>query len=308
MLPLVNEKNIALTHLIVCSLHINKGGVVHLNDFPPSNDRFKTLWKEAGVLKKSGVKIMGMVGGAAPGSFDEDTLDGDQEAFDYYYGQLRDVIKQFGLEGMDIDVEQSMSQAGINRLINQLYKDFGPKFIITLAPVSSALNNGGNLSGFDYKVLEKDLGSKIAFYNGQFYSGFGSMSSPSDYQAIVKNGFKPSKVIAGQLTSPSNGYGYIPYSQLNATVIKLRKEYGQIGGVMGWEYFNSKPGDTSKPWQWAQIMTEILRPNSVPKMKITYADAKSLTETYAVSKKAAQSGNAARADDGDVDYFAMITE
>ncbi len=34
MLPLITEKNIALTHLIVCSFHINSNSEIHLNDFP----------------------------------------------------------------------------------------------------------------------------------------------------------------------------------------------------------------------------------------------------------------------------------
>lgn len=45
MLPLVTEKNIALTHLIVCSFHINLDGEIHLNDYPPSDSMFNTLWK-----------------------------------------------------------------------------------------------------------------------------------------------------------------------------------------------------------------------------------------------------------------------
>lgn len=295
-LPLVQEKGIALTHFIACSLHVNKDGVIHLNDYPPSDDRFKTLWKETQVLKQAGVKIMGMVGGAAAGSFTSDTLDGSQDNFDHYYGQLKDVITQFGLDGMDLDVEQSMSQSGINRLIDALYSDFGSSFIITLAPVASALSNGSNLSGFNYKTLDQAKGSKISFYNAQFYSGFGSMASTSDYTKVVNNGFKPERVIAGQLTSRDNGYGYIPYTQLNSTIIKLRKQYGQIGGVMGWEYYNSAPGGTQEPWKWAQIMTEILRPNSVPKMKITRNDADELTRIYKIAQAASKRKSFAASD------------
>lgn len=306
MLPLVNEKGIALTHLIVCSLHVNENGQIHLNDYPPSNPLFSTLWNETQVMKNAGVKIMGMVGGAAPGSFSSGTLDGDQATFNKYYGQLRDVIRQFKLEGMDIDVEQSMSQSGIERLVDQLRSDFGPNFIITLAPVASALDNGGNLSGFDYKLLDSRKGSKISFYNGQFYSGFGSMSSTSDYNSIVSNGFKASRVVAGQLTSPSNGYGYIPYEELNATVISLRKKYGQIGGVMGWEYFNSEPGGKAEPWKWAQVMTQILRPSSVPKLAISKAMAQQLATAYDQSVKSHPSHNKQTGGSPGVNYHAMV--
>lgn len=305
MLPLIHEKQIALTHLIVCSLHINKDSEVHLNDFPPGDPHFYTLWNETAYMKNAGVKVMGMIGGAAPGSFDSSTLDGDAATFEKYYGQVKTVITKFGLQGMDLDVEQSMSQGGISRLISRLRKDLGSSFIITLAPVASALRNGGNLSGFDYKKLESSNGRDISFYNGQFYSGFGTMARTDDFTQIVSNGFAASKVVAGQLTSPDNGYGYIPYDQLNATIISLRNKYGQIGGVMGWEYFNSKPGGTQEPWKWAQVMTQILRPNAVPKLRITMEDANHLTDVYEHSVSVAP-GKAARPDAPSIDYYAMV--
>ncbi|OAQ58373.1 endo-N-acetyl-beta-D-glucosaminidase precursor [Pochonia chlamydosporia 170] len=306
MLPLVNQKGIALTHLIVCSLHVNEGGQIHLNDYPPSNALFYTLWNETQIMKNAGIKVMGMVGGAAPGSFSTGTLDGNPATFEKYYGQLRDVIRQYKLQGLDIDVEQPMSQAGIQRLVARLHTDFGPDFIISLAPVASALSGGPNLSGFDYKVLDSGEGSKINFYNGQFYSGFGSMSNPSLYNRIVAGGFKASRVVAGQLTSPDNGSGYIPDSQLNATVISLRNQHGQIGGVMGWEYFNSVPGKTSEPWKWAQIMTQILRPNSVPKLRISKSTAEQLATAFDQSTKAHPLSNSRIQDSENVDYHAMI--
>ena len=174
MLPLITELDIALTHLIVCSFHINYGGEIHLNDYPPHYPLFSTLWNETLVMKEAGVTVMGMIGGAAPGSFSSYTLDSTDEAtFEHYYGQLRDVIVQYGLQGMDLDVEQHMSQAGITRLVTRLHADFGDGFIITLAPVASALANQGNLSGFDYETLEADAVTAsgqdmIDFYNAQF--------------------------------------------------------------------------------------------------------------------------------------------
>lgn len=175
MLPLVTDQNIALTHLIVCSFHINEGGEIHLNDYPPDYSMFYTLWNETIILQEGGVKVMGMIGGASSGSFALTTLDsvGDA-AFETYYGQLYDVISQYGLQGMDLDVEQSMSQAGIKRLVTRLNTDFGDDFIISLAPVASALEDGGsNLSGFDYEKLEAAAVTSsgvemVDFYNAQF--------------------------------------------------------------------------------------------------------------------------------------------
>ncbi|PTB63107.1 glycoside hydrolase family 18 protein [Trichoderma citrinoviride] len=310
MLPLITEKGIALTHLIVCSLHINQGGEVHLNDYPPDDPHFYTLWNETISMKQAGVTVMGMVGGAAPGSFNSQTLDSTDDAtFEHYYGQLHDVIVNFQLQGMDLDVEQPMSQAGIARLVARLRADFGPDFLITLAPVASALENSGNLSGFDYNTLQQAQGADIDWYNTQFYSGFGSMADTGDYDRIVANGFSPATVVAGQLTAP-DGAGWIPTSNLNTTIISLVQEYGQIGGVMGWEYFNSLPGGTAEPWEWAQIVTEILRPGLVPELKITDEDAARLSDAYEESVKAGN-GGAGAADKSfvkkpAVNYYAMV--
>ncbi|KAK3386130.1 glycoside hydrolase family 18 protein [Podospora didyma] len=319
MLPLVTEKNIALTHLIVCSFHINLNGIIHLNDFPPGDPLFYTLWNETLVMKAAGVKVMGMVGGAAPGSFSAQTLDGDDTTFEIFYDQLYDAISYYGLDGMDLDVEQPMTQAGITRLIKRLRADFGPDFIITLAPVASALRNGANLSGFNYKTLETAVGNDIAFHNAQFYNGFGNMASTADYDRVISQGWNPSKILAGQITTPSNGGGWVPYDRLNATIAALRSKYGQIGGIMGWEYFNSQPGGLAQPWQWAQVITAILRPNQVPRLKITKDKAEKLVDTWKYSRKPTgkDSGNP-RKSKGDfitgivhdtapnVDYMAMI--
>ncbi|UNI22274.1 hypothetical protein JDV02_008176 [Purpureocillium takamizusanense] len=258
-------------------------------------------------MKNSGVTVMGMIGGAASGSFTKDTLDGDQETFDRYYGQLKEVIQNFGLQGMDLDVEQQMSQSGITRLVNQLRSDFGADFVITLAPVASALRGGSNLSGFDYSTLESSDGDDISFYNAQFYSGFGSMKSPSDFNAIVSRGLAPSKIVAGQLTSADNGYGYIPYDQLNSTIVQLRSQYSQIGGVMGWEYFNSEPEGTFKPWEWAEIMTEILRPGQARKLQLSASDVKRLQKAYRDTVMASNTPQANVAAVEKVNYTALAS-
>ncbi len=306
MLPLVKKQGIALTHLVVCSFHINADSEVHLNDYPPQDAHFYTLWNETAVLQSAGVKVMGMVGGAAPGSFDVATLDSrDTDTFEHYYSQLADVVRTYGLQGMDLDVEQVMSDDGIARLVSRLHGDFGSGFEISLAPVASALTNSSNLSGFDYKKLETTLGSDISFYNAQFYNGFGFMGSPDDYEAAVAGGFAASKVLAGQITNPEAGSEFIPFDQLNATIRTLQAKYGQIGGIMGWEYFNSDPGGTATPWEWAQEMTSILRPDAQVHMPIT----KELAESLIAAWEASVAVSGARVGSlpaPTVDYMAMV--
>lgn len=115
--------------------------------------------------------MLGMLGGAARGTFSAATLDSPDEAvFERYYGVLRDdVVRAHALDGLDLDVEEPMSLRGVVRLIDRLRADFGPAFLITLAPVAPALLDvRRNLSGFDYEALEVMRGREIAFYNCQF--------------------------------------------------------------------------------------------------------------------------------------------
>jgi len=261
LLPLLTPPT-SVTHVILSALHVNENGTIHLNDHLPGDPVFSTLWSDVANLRQAGVKIMAMVGGAAAGSFAVSTLDGDQAAFQKHYSQLERVVRTYDLEGLDLDVEQNMSQQGIARLVKQLRQDFGPEFLITLAPVASALLDGANLSGFDYDTLEGSLGSDIAFYNVQFYNGFGSMSSPSDYK-IIANKLDPFKVVAGLLTSQSKGTGWVPFAELSQTVRSLRDEYSGFGGVAGWEYSDSLPGGQEQPWKWAQHISEVLHPHGV---------------------------------------------
>jgi hypothetical protein len=101
-----------------------------------------------------------------------------------------------------------------------------------------------HLSGFSYPELECSIyGREIAWYNTQFYCGWGDAGSTMWYDAIIAAGWSPSKVVMGVVTNPGNGAGHIPISKLSNNVAGLREKYkntgGGFGGVMGWEYFNS---------------------------------------------------------------------
>ncbi|WJV44791.1 glycosyl hydrolase family 18 protein [Streptomyces flavofungini] len=248
-----------VTDVLVAAVHLNdiKGpyAPVHVNDDPPEAAKYDQMWRDLKEMQRQGVHVLAMVGGAAPGSFTR--LDTE---FDTYYPLLRDFIRRYGLDGVDLDVEERMSLAGIERVIDALRADFGPGFLITLAPVGSALSGGGNLSGFDYERLYRERGGDIAWFNAQFYNGWGSMASTASYAAVIRRGLIPaSKVIAGTLTDPSNGgSGYVAPSRLKATIRSLVARYPDMGGVMGWEYFNSQPGGTAQPWRWAAEVSSAL--------------------------------------------------
>lgn len=130
------------------------------------------------------------------------------------------------------------------------------------------------------------------------------MSSPLSYQRVIKNGWDPKDIVAGQLTSPSNGGGFTSVESLKQTVAALTAEYGTIGGIMGWEYFNSVPGGTAAPWKWAQDMTAILRPGYSVQLTVTSDIAEALDAAWRGSIiDALESLVDVRPN---VDYFAMI--
>ncbi|HEV7964249.1 MAG TPA: ricin-type beta-trefoil lectin domain protein [Actinoplanes sp.] len=244
------DNNTRTTDVVVAAFHLNGDGSVHLNDDPPAASKFTPMWADLARMQSAGVRVTAMVGGAAQGSFQR--LD---TQFDTYYPLLKNVITTYRLDGVDLDVEESMSLAGVERLIDQLRADFGDGFVITLAPVATAMSGGGNLSGFNYEQLYRDRGGKISWFNIQFYNGWGSIANTSGYDAIVNRGLiPPQKLVAGAVTNPGNGSGYVDVTTLSNVLKSLVAEHQDFGGVDGWEYFNSLPGNTSSPWQWAATM------------------------------------------------------
>ncbi|KAJ4376401.1 hypothetical protein N0V83_001684 [Neocucurbitaria cava] len=268
LLPLLTN-NTGITHVIIAAIHLNgEPGNITLNDHRPDDKRFDQLWGEVAWLQGSGVKVLGMLGGAAKGSFEK--LSGDDETFEAYYTPLHAIISVYKLSGLDLDIEEQIPLATATRLIARLRADFGPDFLITLAPVATALIPDPNvpphlrpprpmlasgpspnplhptlphLSGFSYAELECSVyGREIAWYNTQFYCGWGDAGSTQWYDAIVAAGWKPERVVMGVVTNPGNGAGHVAISRLRDVCALLREKYKKVGkgfgGVMGWEYFN----------------------------------------------------------------------
>lgn len=72
-----------VTHVIIAAIHLNDGpGNITLNDHRPDDNRFDQLWSEVGWLQGGGVKVMGMLGGAAKGSYER--LGGDDESVCFF--------------------------------------------------------------------------------------------------------------------------------------------------------------------------------------------------------------------------------
>lgn len=265
--PLLPLLTTPLTHLILAAIHLNghpTTPTLTLNDHHPSHPRNQSLFSELRTLQQGGITVLGMLGGAAQGSFK--VLDGEEGEFELYYKLLYDFIREYRLEGLDLDVEEKMSLSGVIRLIDRLRSDFGRRFIITLAPVATALatrDPRANLSGFDYADLEAERGSEIAWYNAQFYCGWGDVRSPAGYLRLVMGdgggGWNARKVVMGVVTNGGNGAGFVEMGVLAETLMGVSEWLGSgWGGVMGWEYFNSLPGGSESPWEWAEVVGGLL--------------------------------------------------
>lgn len=298
LLPLLHT---GISHVIVSAIHLNAPAAapihITLNDHVDTDPRFDVLWTETRQLQEAGIKVMGMLGGAAQGSYKVAL----QTRFDESYTLLLSMIQAHSLDGIDLDVEEVIPIALIQKIITRLRHDMGPDFIITLAPVAHALRSRRsahrsiiqhklnpvvhtgnatfdaicrvprlaserNLSGFDYVDLEKsEAGKMVNFYNLQFYNGWGDACAQGEYEHLISLGWQPERLVLGTLTNQRHGgMGHRHINSLLTRISELVDRYGdKFGGVMGWEYW--KAGQDSYgaasgigPERWVQDLSTAL--------------------------------------------------
>ncbi|RPA86837.1 glycoside hydrolase [Ascobolus immersus RN42] len=272
--PILPVLDTPITHVILGCLHISDTpGVLALNDHPPSHSQYDRLWQDIGTLQESGIPVSLMIGGAAKGAFA--LLDAeDYELFRAYYDPLLRFILERNLDGIDLDVEEPMSLPGIIRLIVQLRSDMAaagrPNFLITLAPVAKGLVHGNrHLSGFSYFMLEKAVGKLVDWYNAQFYCGWGDVSTPDHYNAVIMNGWSPERIVMGIVTNGANGSGWVQSEVLGSTIKALVKKWPTFGGVSGWEWFNAlgeggleaRSTEDGGPQRWGEMVGRYFYPD-----------------------------------------------
>ncbi|KAF8859922.1 hypothetical protein BDZ45DRAFT_339186 [Acephala macrosclerotiorum] len=109
---------------------------------------------------------MAILGGSAGGTFKY--FNGTEEEFYTYYNPP--LLLKHKLQGLDLDIEKSVLIFVPLRLPNALHRDIGPKLILTLSPLSSALLPPSsdfeeqNPSGFSHHDLDSPrLRYKIDF-------------------------------------------------------------------------------------------------------------------------------------------------
>jgi hypothetical protein len=226
-------KNSFVTHIHLSSIHFgtnqDKSPYIHLNDYPPNDEKFDTVWKEIEEAKDNGIKIILMMGGA--GGAYTDLFSN----FETYYSLLKKLLeeKKDIISGIDLDIEEYVKLEDVKMLINRIVEDFGEDFIISMAPVQESLQKDNiSMGGFVYKDLyNSEVGKYIDYFNGQFYADY----SEEAYNECIKNGYPPEKVVMGMITFEN--------LQDNLKVLKnLYNKYGNtFGGSFIWEYSNSPP-------------------------------------------------------------------
>ncbi len=230
-----------ITHIHLSSIHFgnqNNEPYIHLNDNSPYDSLFDNVWKELFIASNNNIKIILMIGGAG-GAFNDLFSN-----FEVYYSLLKNLINSKNIiDGIDLDIEESVSLDNVKMLINRIKKDFGPNFLISMAPIQTALQNDSpGLGGFIYKDLYSSLeGKLINYFNGQFYFDY----SKNAYDAVIENGYPEEKVVMGMLMGQD-------FDKIQIELKKLKEEYGSsFGGVFIWEYFGA-------PNNWSKICNSIL--------------------------------------------------
>lgn len=246
---ILNSSPSSVSHIYLASIHFgtnNDGSpYIHLNDHPPGDPTFDNVWKELELAHEMGIKIMVMMGGA--GGAYQDLFSN----FDVYYSLLQKMIQSHTIIcGIDLDIEETVDLNNVKMLIQKLDQDFGNDFIITMAPLSGSLvsDEYPGMGGFKYKDLFKTaIGQRINWFNGQFYGNY----TAAEYDAIVNNGYNPSKIVMGMLSG-----NYDPTSFKNALleINKCCTKYQEnFGGAFVWEYDDCPP-DPKNHYIWAQLM------------------------------------------------------
>ena len=211
--------------IIIASIHFDKLNgkpQIYLNDNKPNDKIFDKMWMQTHKASSQNTTILLMVGGAG-GAYQELFSD-----FEANYTQLRDLLREkTWIQGIDLDIEETVKLEDVQMLMDRLMKDFGNDFILTMAPVSSSLQNDySGMGGFSYKELYKsEQGKYIKWFNTQCYYSF----SYDTYESIVENGYPPEKIVMGM---ESGQFDEKTFKNALDEVKKIHTRYPKMSGYM----------------------------------------------------------------------------
>lgn len=200
--------------IYVSAFHFHNNNI-YLNNNQPNY--YNQMWNDIKEIRNRGIDIYMMLGGAglAYGEMFKD--------FDYYYLLLIKTIKHYNISGIDIDIEESVNEKDVIKLLWHLRRDFNRDFVITMAPGTYELQINTS-----YRLYYK----YVNWFNIQAYSTF----DVRDIKQVIDNGYHPSKLVVGMISYQFDS-GSFCYA---LDIIRKFKQMG-IKGIYNWEYFDTTP-------------------------------------------------------------------
>ena len=226
-------------------------------------------------MKNKGQHVILSVGGANG----RITIDSDTAA-DKFASSLTTIIREYGFEGVDIDLEGTAvsGTAYIARGLKKLHNEFGSSFIITMAPETYYMHNADGLIGAYFR-LAMEIKDILTICYPQFYNA-GSDIGYNDYYArypsqsfitslatmYIENGLRADQLAIGvPATANAAGSGYQSIDALKEVVNSMvykqyldgftpPREYRTLRGVMTW----SINWDGTQNYAWGKAMAELM--------------------------------------------------
>ncbi|SDQ37704.1 chitinase [Actinopolyspora saharensis] len=122
------------------------------------------LKSDIAAKKAQGTDFVMSIGGAK-GSVDLST----EQRVNNFVDSMTGIIEEYGLDGLDIDLESNFDAAGMTSAARQLRQHFGQDFILTMAPQTLYVQQDGS-----YMPLINNLSDIITVVHTQYYNS-GSM-------------------------------------------------------------------------------------------------------------------------------------
>ena len=182
--PIIRSINVEAIHF---GFNDDNSPYIHLNDHPPNDKIFDLLWNQLYLLKEQKIKIILMVGGGG-GAYEMlfNHFDTFYPMFFYLISNKLDLF-----DGIDIDIEETVTISSIVKLFNKIHTDFGSNFTISMAPMNTELMyDKPGMAGINYKELYNLVGENISYFHVQAYDDF----SLDCFKSIINNGYPESKL------------------------------------------------------------------------------------------------------------------
>ena len=226
-------------------------------------------------IKSKGRHVIISVGGAEG----RITINSEAAA-DKFASTLTEIIKEYGFEGVDIDLEGSAVSGTeyIARGLRKVHDAIGDDFIITMAPETYYMHDADGILGAYFR-LAMEIKDILTICYPQFYNaggdiGYGDFNARYPSQSFItslatmyiENGLRPDQLAIGvPAMASAAGSGYISPDNLkevvNSLVYKKQldgftppREYKALRGVMTW----SINWDGTQNYAWAKSMSELM--------------------------------------------------